>query len=127
MAKIYEAVSLRPDKLLGRINAKDGRIYDSTSGQDVFVGEVDYETNEVYDEDDYFIGWLEDNGEVYASYEGEDEDEDESERIGRVDDKGNLYVFTDDGESKVGSVTEMTNKLEAAAALLMFFGEDEEE
>jgi len=127
MAKIYQNVSLLPDKLLGRVDSRDGKVYDSTEGQDVVIGQVDYEAGEVYDEDDYLIGWEED-GHIYLSYEDEegDEDEVESERIGRIDiEDGSLYLFTADGVSYVGSVTDMTSPVEGAAGLLFFFIDDE--
>lgn len=125
MAKIYENVRLMPDKLVGRVDSRDGRIYATEDGTDEFIGQVDYAEGEVYDDYDNLIGWVEENGEIFVYYEGDDEEDDDEERIGRIDNQGRLYLFTHSGEENVGSVTEMTNPVEGAAGLLFFFADDE--
>lgn len=120
MAKIYEHVELAPDPLLGHID-ENGQIYYDEGGQSEILGRIDYEKGQVYDEDDVYMGWIEENGEIYGSYEDGDL------RLGRVADDGKLYVYDEDeAELYVGQVTEMKQKADGAAAVLFFFDEYEE-
>ncbi|GEM_PF-2462232 len=129
MATIYR---LGFDKVLGRIDSSSGRIYDSTSGQDEYIGWVDYEAGEVFDEADDLVGWVDEEGKIFVSYEydeDEDEDEDEEEvegeRIGYVKENGKLYAYTATEDKELGQITDMTDPVEAAAGLLFFFEEEE--
>ncbi len=127
MATIYRNVRVGFDKVLGRIDSSSGRIYDSTSDKDEYVGWIDYEMGEVFDEADDLVGWVDENGQVFVSYEyDEDDDEEkvEGERIGYVKKDGKLYAYTDDAEKLLGQVTEMTHPAEGAAGLLFFFDEE---
>ena len=120
MAKIYEHVELAPDLLIGRVD-EEGRIYFEEEGESEYIGRIDYEQGEVYDEEDVYMGWVEDNGQIFGSYEEGDE------RLGYVADDGKLYLYDeDDKEVHVGQVTEMKHKADGAAAVLFFFDEYEE-
>ena len=121
MAKIYEHVAMSPDTLIGRID-DDGRIYyEDEEGQSEYIGWIDYAGSKVYDEDDIYMGWVEENGEVYGSYEEGDE------KLGYVADDGKFYLVDEDsGEDYVGQVMEMKHKVDGAAAILFFFDEYEE-
>ncbi len=126
MPKIYRDVPPGSHDLIGWIDPDDGSIYDSTSGRDRYLGEVDYDEGEVYDDTEEFMGWVEDDGRVFASYPGEPGGEDVEECLGYVDEDGRLFVYADDEEEEelyVGYVTEMTDEVEGAAALLFFFDE----
>lgn len=119
MAKIYENIEMAPDKLIGRIDP-EGKIYDEEDGESLYLGWVDYEHGRVFDEEDGTMGWVEDNGEIYGSYEDGDL------LLGYVGDEGKLYLYDEDDEIYVGQVTEMTHMADAAAAVLFFFDEFEE-
>ena len=67
------------------------------------------------------MGWVEENGEVYGSYEEGDE------KLGYVADDGKFYLVDEDsGEDYMGQVMEMKHKVDGAAAILFFFDEYEE-
>jgi hypothetical protein len=120
MAKIYEHVELAPDTLIGRID-EEGRIYFEEEGESEYIGWINYEQGEVFDEEDIYMGWVEENGEIYGSYEEGDE------RLGHVADDGKLYLYGEgDAEVYVGQVTEMKHKADGAAAVFFFFDEWEE-
>jgi len=124
MADIYVDVPLLPDEKIGYIN-KDGHIYGYLEdGQEEYIGWVDYEEGIVYagkedDEEVLEMGWVEENGDIFATYE------DGEERLGYVNEDGKFYGYTDDGDEYLGQVTGMTNTVEAAAAILFFFDEEE--
>ncbi len=120
MAKIYENIELAPDLLIGHIDG-EGQIYFEEEGQSENIGHIDYQNGQVYDQDNVYMGWVEENGEVYGSYEEGDL------CLGYVDDDGKLYLYDDNEESiHVGQVTEMKHKVDGAAAVLFFFDEYEE-
>ncbi|MCK6626495.1 MAG: hypothetical protein L6R45_15125 [Anaerolineae bacterium] len=120
MAKIYEHIELAPDVMIGRID-EAGRVYYEEEGEGEYIGRIDYEQGEVFDEDEGYMGWIEENGDIYGSYEEGDE------RLGRVADDGKLYLYDEgDAEVYVGQVTEMKHKADGAAAVLFFFDEWEE-
>jgi hypothetical protein len=120
MAKIYENVGLAPDPLIGHID-DEGKIYYENEGQSEYIGRIDYQDGKVYDQDDDYMGWVEENGEIYGSYEDGDL------CLGYVADDGKLYVYDEDEEEiQVGQVTEMKHKADGAAAVFFFFDEYEE-
>lgn len=120
MANIYEHVELAPDQLIGRID-EEGRVYYEEEGESEYIGRIDYAQGEVFDEEEGYMGWVEENGEIFGSYEEGDE------KLGRVADDGKLYLFDEgDVEVYVGQVTEMKHKADGAAAVFFFFDEWEE-
>lgn len=113
--KIYRDVPMLPDKLIGRIDDK-GKIYDLESGKDEYIGWINYEKTEVYDEDDELMGWLEDDGAIVGHYEDGDEE------IGYVTEEGEVYGYDeDDKEIYLGKVAGMEDATEGAAAMLLFY------
>lgn len=119
MVEICEHVHLMPDKPIGRID-QDGKVFVRSLGLDEFIGWIDYEEGDVYDREDVFLGWVEDDGGVVARYDEEDVD------LGYVTDEGELYLYDDEDEIYVGKVAGMEDTVEGAAALLLFFDEEEE-
>ncbi len=126
MATIFEHISLSPDSKLGHIN-QDGEIfgYVEDSGEEEYIGRVDYEEGVVYllDEDEEIaMGWVDENKNIIASFEDEDVE------IGFVKDNGDLHYYIDEDDAPyVGRVDGMTDPVEGAAALLIFFEFEEEE
>jgi hypothetical protein len=125
MADIYQDVPLLPDEKIGHIN-QSGHIYAYLEdNQEEYLGWVDYEEGVIYagkqdDEEVIEMGWIEESGDVFATYE------DGEERLGYVDENGKLYAYTDEGDDYLGQVTGMTDAAEGAAAILFFFDEEEE-
>jgi hypothetical protein len=122
MADIYLDIPLLPDEKIGYIN-KEGRVYAYLEdGQEEYLGWVDLSERMIYAEEEgdvFEMGRIEENGDVFATYE------DGEERLGYVDDEGKLYAYTDEGDEYLGQVTEMTDAIEGAAAMLFFFEEEE--
>jgi hypothetical protein len=122
--KIYRDVPLLPDVLIGRIN-EEGKVFDVESGEEEYIGYIDYKEGEVYDPDEDLMGWIENDGTIIGQYE------DEKEEIGYVTDDGEVYGYDDEGqELYLGKVTPMQDATEGAAAMLLFydiFDEQEEE
>ena len=126
MATIREHVRFSPDDDLGQIN-KDGEIfgYLEATGEKEYIGRVDYDEGIVFlfDEDtEIALGWVDERNRVIASFEEEDI------HIGDVKSNGDLYYYIDDNDSQyVGKVEEMTDPVEGAAALLIFFEFEEDD
>jgi hypothetical protein len=119
--KIYRDVPMLPDKLIGRID-DEGKVHNVGSGEDEFIGWIDYEEGEVYDADDELMGWLEEDGLIIGHYDDDDED------IGYVTEDGEVYGYDDDGEDVyLGKVVIMEDATEGAAAMLLFFDIFEDE
>ncbi|MBU0491348.1 MAG: hypothetical protein KKA73_19370 [Chloroflexi bacterium] len=117
MPTIYRVIPAAPDEVVGWIDQEDGSIYDGApGGEERYLGQIDYEEGEIYDDAEEFMGWVEDDGQVIASYDDEIE-----ENLGHVDPDGKLYVYDGEGEIQVGQVEDMTDIVEGAAALLFFF------
>jgi hypothetical protein len=118
--KIYEDKAFSPDKLIGRIE-EDGKVYSIESGTSDYLGYIDYEQGEVYNDAELLLGWAEDDGTVIAYYE-EDEEEEE---IGYINDQGEVFFF-DSNEEEVyfGSLQDWNEYSEGAAVLLFFTEED---
>jgi glucan-binding YG repeat protein len=125
MATIYEHIRFEKDTKLGFIN-QDGEIfgYLEDSGEEEFVGRIDYDDSVVYllDEDEEIaMGWLDDENKIIASFEEEDI------VIGYVKENGDLYYYVDDNDAQyIGRVDDMSDPVEGAAALLIFFEFEEE-
>ena len=99
-----------------------GKVYAiDENKKDKYLGWVDYESGEVFDEDNDLMGWVEDDGEVIGYYEDGEAD------LGYVTEDGEIYAYTDDEEVEVylGKVREMQDIVEAAAAMLFFFEGEE--
>ncbi len=126
MATIYEHIRLGSDTKLGHIN-KDGDIYGllEDTNEEEYIGRVDYDEGVVYllDEDsEIAMGWIDEEGQVVASFEDEDV------VIGFVKENGELHYYIDDEDAQyIGRVADMTDPVEGAAAMLIFFEFEEEE
>lgn len=119
--KIYQDVPMLPDKLIGRID-ENGKVYQIKDGKDEYIGWLDYEAGEVYDEGDELMGWVEDDGVIIAQYEDEEED------LGYVTEEGEVYGYDESEEDLyLGKVTDMQDATEGAAAMLLFFDIIEED
>jgi hypothetical protein len=113
--KIYRDVPMLPDKLIGRIN-DEGKVFDIESGEEEFIGWIDYNEGEVYDADDELMGWIENDGTIIGQYEDEDEE------IGYVTDDGEVYGYDDEGKDLyLGKVTPTQDATDGAAAMLLFY------
>jgi hypothetical protein len=119
--KIYADRAFAPDKQIGRID-EEGKVYAIDKDVDNYIGWIDYEEGDVYDENDILIGWAEDDGTIIAYYEKDEEEED----IGYINDEGEVYYY-DEKEDEVyfGKLKDWEDYSEGAAALL-FFTEGEE-
>lgn len=119
---IYRDIPMMPDKLIGRIDEK-GKVYDVESGKETYVGWINYEEGDVYDEEDDLMGWIEDDGAIVGHY-----DEDEDLEIGYITEQGEVYGYgEEEGEEiYVGKLKNMQNGAEGAAAMLLFFDLEEE-
>ena len=126
MATVREHARFSPDDDLGYIN-DDGEIfgYLEKTGEKEYIGRVDYDEGVVYlfdDDTEIALGWVDERNRVIASFEEEDI------HIGDVKSNGDLYYYIDDNDSQyIGKVEEMTDPVEGAAALLIFFEFEEED
>ena len=120
--KIYLGKPLTPDKVIGRID-DEGKIYTLEAVEEEYIGWIDYEEGDVYDDEDVVIGWAEPNGVVLAYYE----DEDKESEIGFVNDEGELFYY-DENEDEVyfGGLKGFQDYAEGAAALLFFLEAEED-
>ena len=120
-AIIYQDIPLAPDKQIGRIDRK-GKVYAiNASGTEEFVGSVNYDDGEIFDEEGKILGWVEDDGEIIGHYEDDDED------IGYVTEDGEIYGYDskDDSEVYRGKIKNFEDLVEGAAAMLLFFDREE--
>ena len=112
-----------PEEVIGRVD-EDDNIYATGEGEEEYLGWIDYEEGEIYDDEDNLIGWAEDDGTIVA-YDKESEEEIE---LGYINDEGDLYYYTgEDEEAYLGKLVEMSDYADGAAVLLFFVGEEEEE
>jgi len=127
MATIQEHIRFGEDNKIGNITA-EGEIYGylEDTGEEEYIGRVDYEEGVVYliDEDgELALGWVDDEGRVISSLEDDDEFE-----IGYVKDNGDLFYYVDENDAQhVGQVVDMKDPVEGAAALLIFFDYEEDD
>lgn len=122
--KILADTTEAPDQVIGRID-EEGKLYAALEdGGEEHIGRIDYEEGDVYDTEDYLIGWAEDDGTVMVYYE----EEDEEEEIGYVTEEGELFFYEgEDEEVYFGKLTGMRHYADGAAALLFFLEEEEME
>lgn len=123
--QIYVDKDLSPDNLIARIDS-EGKMYAIDAEGEEYLGWIDYEKGDVYDSEDYLLGWAEEDGAVVFYIEEDDEDEE----IGYVTEDGQLYYFAEPGDTEAayfGKVAGMHDFAEGAAALLFFLAEEEEE
>jgi len=128
MATIYEHIPLSPDTKLGHID-EQGDIfgYIETSGQEEYVGRVDYDEGVVYllvleEDTEIALGWIDEKNKIIASFEEEDIE------IGYVKDNGDLYYYIAKNDSHyIGRVSDITDPVEGAAAMLIFFEFEEDD
>ncbi len=112
-----------PDELIGRIDEEDN-IYAITEDEEEYLGWIDYDEGEIYDDEDVLIGWAEDDGTIVAY----DEESEEEIEIGYITDEGELYYYvSDDEETYLGKLVETSDYADGAAVLLFFVEEEEEE
>jgi hypothetical protein len=112
--KIYRDKALAPDMCIGRIDDR-GKILKVELGEDDYLGWIDYQEGDIYDNHDVLIGWVEKDGEVIRLVE------DVEEEVGFVTDESELYCYSKDGEEEYfGKLKDMQDFSEGAAALLFF-------
>ena len=117
--KIYQGVSFKPDQQVGWIDER-GKIYAVGSGADEYVGWIDYQEGNIYDEEGELAGWVEDDGAVVYS-----EDDGEEIEIGYVTEEGELFGYNDEEqEVYLGKIKNMSDVAEGAAAILFLFDEE---
>jgi hypothetical protein len=122
VVKIFIDKPIAPDELSGQIDA-EGQIFTTGSGNEEYLGWVDYEENDVYDEDDCLIGWAEEAGAIIAYYQ---ETEEELE-VGYVTETGEIYYYNEDEkEIYFGRLRNLKSFVEGAAALLFFLDREED-
>jgi hypothetical protein len=110
------------EELIGRID-EDDNIYAIADGEEEYLGWIDYDEGEIYDDEDVLIGWAEEDGTIVAY----DEESEEEIEIGYITDEGDLYYFTgEDEEAHLGKLMEMSDYADGAATLLFFVEEEEE-
>jgi hypothetical protein len=116
VVKFFIDKPISPDELSGYIDP-EGQIFTSGSGSEEYLGWIDYDEGDVYDETDSLVGWVEDNGAIIAYYS----DTEEELEIGYVTQAGELFCYDqDEKELYFGRLRNMQNAVEAAAALLLF-------
>ncbi len=121
--KIFAEIEGEGTKQVARIN-EEGKLYVVDGDQEEYLGWIDYEEGNVYDNEDFLVGWAEDDGTVILYYE----DEDEEEEIGYVTEEGEINFYSgDDDEIYFGKMEGMKHFADGAAALLFFLEEEEEE
>jgi len=122
VVKIFIDKPIAPDELSGQIDA-EGQIYTTGSGNEEYLGWVDYEENDVYDEDDCLIGWAEETGAIIAYYQ---ETEEELE-VGYVAKTGEIYYYDEDEkEVYFGRLRNLNSFVDGAAALLCFLDREDD-
>ncbi len=116
--KIYRDKALAPDKYVGRIDDR-GKVFKVETGEDEYLGWIDYEEGDIYDTGDAIIGWVEKDGEVIRLIR------DEEEEIGFVTEDGDVYWYSKKEEEEYfGNVKVMQDFSEGAVALLFFLEND---
>jgi hypothetical protein len=121
MVKIFIDKPISPDELCGQIDAQ-GQIFTSGSGKREYLGWIDYEEGDVYNEANCLVGWAEDDGTIIAYYQ---ESEEELE-VGYVTDDGEVYYYDEDEkELYFGRLKKLHSFVEGAAALLFFLDREE--
>ena len=117
MSKVYLAISVAPDRLLGRID-DNGKIYRSQVGPDDEMGHVDLSTGEIYEQHfgpDKKVGHVAlSSGKVYATRLGPDA------YVGEVSADGRMHrhqtLATDE---YIGKVDQFLSYAHSAGAMLL--------
>lgn len=121
LVKIFIDKPNAPDELSGRIDA-EGQIFTTGSGGRKYLGWVDYEEGDVYDDQDCLIGWAEDDGTIIAYYQ---ETEEELE-VGYITEDGEIFYYDEDEkELYFGRLRNWEYFVEGAAALLLFLDRED--
>jgi hypothetical protein len=121
--KIYADLPEEQNILVARVD-EEGKLYAIDGEKEEYIGWIDYQEGDVYDSEDFLLGWAEDDGSVLIYYE----DEDEEEEIGYVTEEGEIFFYQgEDEEVFFGKLANMKSYADGAAALLFFLEEEEEE
>jgi len=113
--KIFIDKPVSPDELSGHIDL-EGQVF-TIGADEEYLGWIDYQEGDVYDEDDCLIGWAEEDGTIIAYYQ---ETEEELE-IGYVTQDGEISYYDEEGEAiYFGRLRNFQKYVEGAAALLLF-------
>lgn len=121
LVKIFIDKPNAPDELSGRIDA-EGQIFSTGSSGRKYLGWVDYEEGDVYDDHDCLIGWTEDDGTIIAYYQ---ETEEELE-VGYITEDGEIFYYDEDEkELYFGRLRNWEYFVEGAAALLLFLDRED--
>lgn len=112
--------------LIGRID-KRGSVYAVETEDEILIGTVDYDSNQVFDEEGELLGFLDNDREVISVYEDED-----GINLGTIAENGEIMVFVMNEDEKledypVGIVEDMRKPVDGAAAMIFFFDMDEDE
>ena len=121
VVRIFVDKPIAPDELCGQIDAQ-GEVYTIGTASEEYLGWIDYEEGDVYDEDDILIGWAEDDGTIIAYYQ----DTEEELEIGFVTEDGQLSYYDEEGEAiYFGRLRNQQKYVEGAAALLLFIDRED--
>jgi hypothetical protein len=121
VVKIFIDKPVAPDELCGLIDAQ-GQIFTRGRGSREYLGWIDYEEGDVYDEKSCLIGWAEEDGTIIAYYV---ETEEEIE-VGYVTEDGEIYYYDEDEKDQYfGRLKKLQSFVEGAAALLFFLDREE--
>ncbi len=124
MAEIFRHIPRGVDQKLGAINPRNGHVFSERLGPNDYIGRVDYQDGKVYRHrfgPDEYLGRVDSDGRVYAHRFGPDE------YLGRVNADGSLYLHNRLArDDYLGTVRGMQHPVEGAAALLLFFRENDE-
>lgn len=117
MSKVYLALPLGPDRLLGRV-IEDGKIFRSQVGPDDEIGHVNLATGDVYEQrfgPDKKIGYVEPgSGKIYISRLGPDE------YVGQVRADGSMHRHVPlAADDYVGKVEHFISYAHSAGAFLL--------
>ncbi len=91
VVKIFIDRPIAPDELSGKINV-DGEVFTTGSSGKQYLGWVDYEKGDVYDEKDVLIGWAEDDGTIIAYYQATEEELE----VGYITEDGDIFYYDED-------------------------------
>ena len=121
VVRIFVDKPIAPDELCGQIDAQ-GEVYTIGTAGEEYLGWIDYEEGDVYDEADILIGWAEDDGTIIAYYQ----DTEEELEIGFVTEEGELSYYDEEGEAiYFGRLRNQQKYVEGAAALLLFIDRED--
>lgn len=104
-----------PGDLVGWI-APDGAVFAGDVDQPGrVVGRIDYEEGDIFDLNETLTGWVEEEGAIIRQFSDA-----EDEQIGYVNEAGEVFGYTDEGEEIcLGVIPDLKDAAEGAAALLL--------